>query len=326
MIKNRCIQLVGRAIILAIMVAGTIFSIGISEPNPNFYVYYTNLSNYLCMLVVFLEIIFTISKIGKNETKGLGDVSPAIKFAVLIDIFVTFLVFNILLVDTGSNLFTAKYWDSLTNIMFHFTCPLLFLLDWALFAKHGNTRWYYPLAVLIFPLIYVAFILIRGYIIAGTAEAWQIVYPYFFLDVDLIGYTGVLFWVLGLIAFFLILSYLLYFLDNIGNIVKHAKAKKQVKLAKASASNAELNSPDNQTEKQAKTGGQTEKQTKADEQKVLTKNESEKKSAKKEKTKQAKAEKANAKKAKKQEKASKAESKKADKAKKNSKATNSDKD
>lgn len=223
MVQNRCVQLISRIFIFALMVAGTVLSLGAGKFENNWYVYYTNLSNYLCLFCVFAEIVITIYKIQKNSPNGVGDIHPAIKFSILIDIAVTFFVFNILLVDKTNNLFTANYWKNPNSVLLHFVCPLLFFIDWLIFGKHDSTKWFYPFLVLIFPLIYVGAILIRGSIIFKTAPAWQIVYPYFFLDVPSIGYAKVFMWVGILIAVFLVFSYIVMFFDRLKTIKGHHK-------------------------------------------------------------------------------------------------------
>ena len=111
----------------------------------------------------------------------------------------------------------------------HFVNPILFWVDWILFAEHKNTKWYFPLYELIFPLTYVVYILIRGAIIADTAAPWQKVYPYFFLNVTELGYAGVFLWVLGLVAIFLIFGYLIYLFDNFAEVKTKLKQKFQNK-------------------------------------------------------------------------------------------------
>lgn len=233
MIKNRFVQLFGRIAILCAFVVTTVISVGATSPKPNFYVYYTNLSNYFCLIVVFAEIIGTALKISRNGTKGFGDISAGLKFAALIDILVTFLITNILLQDITS----AAYWSDLYNVMFHFVCPILFWLDWILFSKHANTRWFYPLLVTIFPLIYIAYILIRGFILENVVIAadWQVIYPYFFLNVPELGYLGVALWVFALCGAFVAFSYLICILDNIPNYKRMAEEHKLKKIAKKQA-------------------------------------------------------------------------------------------
>lgn len=225
MVKNKYAQLFIRTVFLAIMVAGAVLSLGALTPKPNWYVYYTNLSNYLCLLIVFVEVIFTIAKFKRDEDTCEKDVHPALKFMALIAITVTFLVTNILL----QNPLKVEYWSNAENVLMHMVNPLLFWIDWILFAKHQNTKWYYPLLEVIFPLIYVGYILIRGHFIAGTAPEWMTVYPYFFLDVDKLGYLGVTYWILALVGVFLVLGYLICFIDNIPNMARKHKEKKALK-------------------------------------------------------------------------------------------------
>lgn len=128
-----------------------------------------------------------------------------------------------------TNIFSAAYWSGAENVLMHFVNPILFWVDWILFAEHKNTKWYFPLYELIFPLTYVVYILIRGAIIADTAAPWQKVYPYFFLNVTELGYAGVFLWVLGLVAIFLIFGYLIYLFDNFAEVKTKLKQKFQNK-------------------------------------------------------------------------------------------------
>ncbi len=233
MIKNRFIHLFGRVVIFCVMLTGTILSLGVETSQPNWYVYYTNLSNYFCMIVVLAEIIGTIVKLNKNDIRGNDDIDGGIKFAALIDILVTFLITNILLTDITS----VEYWSNALNVLFHFVCPLLFWLDWILFAKHNNTRWFYPLEVIVFPIIYVGYILIRGFILENIVPAaeWQVIYPYFFLDIAELGYTGVGLWVFALCGGFVAFSYLICIIDNIPNYKRFAQERKLRKIARKKA-------------------------------------------------------------------------------------------
>ena len=223
--KSKTAILVSRIVICLIMLAGAIISLGAIEPAPTWYVYYTNLSNYFCLIVVLTETVFTAINFKRGQDKKQLKVAPEIKFAALIAILVTFLITNILL----TNIFSSTYWSSAENVLMHFVNPILFWADWILFAEHKNTKWYFPLYELIFPLTYVVYILIRGAIIADTAAPWQKVYPYFFLNVTELGYTGVFLWVLGLVAIFLIFGYLIYLFDNFAEVKTKLKQKFQNK-------------------------------------------------------------------------------------------------
>jgi hypothetical protein len=81
----------------------------------------------------------------------------------------------------------------------HVITPTLFILIWLAWIPKDGLRWSQPLAWLIYPTVYTAYTLARGALIHR--------YPYFFVDVDRLGYpqallNGVLFlvgfWLLGL--------------------------------------------------------------------------------------------------------------------------------
>jgi hypothetical protein len=88
-----------------------------------------------------------------------------------------------------------------TNIALHEVMPGLMALLWLLFTPKSGLRWTEPLRWLIYPALYMIWILARGAVIHR--------YPYFFADVNKQGYprtllTGVwflaTFYVLGLAA------------------------------------------------------------------------------------------------------------------------------
>jgi hypothetical protein len=82
------------------------------------------------------------------------------------------------------------------------------VLDWLLFDAHTPLRWRNALLWVSYPLAYLAFVLVRGLVVKGPFQYPYLHYPYPFLDVDHLGYGGVLqnvliygiaFWLLGLV-------------------------------------------------------------------------------------------------------------------------------
>ncbi len=212
MIKNRIAQIVFQTVYCTLAILGIIGSLGYFNQsfNADFYVYYTNLSNYICIGLMFVSLIQTIRKANKKDDDGLVSTAPTFKFLCVILIMVTFLVYNILLAKDSS---AFDYFTSLSNLLMHLILPIMFILDWILFYKHGKVKWYYPLLSTIMPLVYVIFVLIRGAILNGATGT--IIYPYFFLDVDKLGWGGFFTWLSILVMFFVLIGYILYFLDNI---------------------------------------------------------------------------------------------------------------
>ncbi|MGN1259104.1 MAG: Pr6Pr family membrane protein [Christensenellales bacterium] len=211
MIKNRNIQIVFQTIYCTLGVVGLFSSLGLfsAKFNTNFYVYYTNLSNYICIGFMFTSLFYTMKKANKNED-GPVTLAPAFKFMCMIMIMVTFFVYNILLAKDNT---VIAYFTSLNNLILHVILPIMFVLDWVLFYEHDKTKWYYPLLSLIMPLIYVVFILIRGTIINHATAT--VVYPYFFLNLDTLGLGGFFMWLSILVVVFVAIGYFIYMLDHI---------------------------------------------------------------------------------------------------------------
>ncbi len=210
--KNRLAQLVYRAIFLGLAFLGIIQSFGLladGTPSLDCLVYYTNLSNYLCFIVMLIVFIRNYKLVKKGEMTGNNDIIVKLKFYTTIIILVTFLVYNILLTD---NMF-GPGWNGLGNLLMHIVLPLMFLFDFILFDKHHTLNWYDCLLCTVLPLIYVVVILIRGSLLpsdyAGT------IYPYFFLNVSEIGLGAVLLWVLVLVVAFIAIAFIFYLYDKI---------------------------------------------------------------------------------------------------------------
>ena len=211
MIKNRTTQLIFQTVYCVLAVIGFINSLGYFDANfnENFYVYYTNLSNYICLGMMFCILRQTVRHANKKED-GYCSIAPTFNFLCVILILVTFLVYNILLADENT---VVQYFTSLSNMLLHVILPLMFILNWVLFYEHGKLKWHYPLLSMIMPLIYVIFILIRAPFVTPGPDA--VIYPYFFLDIGTLGWGGFALWVVVLLAVFVVIGYLIYALDRL---------------------------------------------------------------------------------------------------------------
>ncbi len=86
------------------------------------------------------------------------------------------------------------------------------ILDYFLFDEKGKIKWYHPLLWCGCALLYLPYIFIRAIILGKNTTLLR--YPYFFLNVDRLGVGGVTLWCIGLIIFFMILTYLNFFFDK----------------------------------------------------------------------------------------------------------------
>ena len=212
MVKNRTSQIIFQSFYCAIGLVGIVASLGVFDdilnPRWDFYVHFTNISNYLCFGIVLAELVQT----AKKNTDSYVTTTPFFKFVGVLAILLTFLVFNFLLAGQPDRDPQANW--RISSISFHVILPVMYVLDWLLFYEHKKIRWFYPLASVILPLLYVAFVFTRAAIVNFNPDV-PYLYPYFFLNIDKLGVAGVGKWVAILFAGFIILGYIFYIIDRI---------------------------------------------------------------------------------------------------------------
>ena len=212
MIKSRTAQLIFQSFFCAIGFIGIVASFGVYDDIENlrwdFYVHFTNLSNYLCIGIMLAELIET----AKKNVDSFVTKAPFLKFIGIIAILLTFLVFNFMLAGRPDRDPQANW--RIASLSFHVILPIMYVLDWVLFYEHRKVKWYHPLASVIFPVLYVAFVFIRAAIVNFNPEV-PYLYPYFFLNLDNLGMAGVTKWVLMLFVGFIALGYIFYGIDKL---------------------------------------------------------------------------------------------------------------
>ena len=224
MIKNRTAQLIYQTIYCTLGLVGCIACLGIFD-NINairwdFYVHFTNISNFLCLGVMLAALIQTA---GKKEDSYVTTV-PLLKFIGMLGILLTFLVFNIMLAGADGRDPLANW--RVGSILFHVVLPIMYIADWFLFYERGKCKWYYPIASAAFPLAYAVFLLIQAIILKYDTSilipttTTPLIYPYFFVNLDTLGVSGVLMWVGILAAVFVAVGYLFLGLDKILKITR----------------------------------------------------------------------------------------------------------
>lgn len=210
--KNLTTQMIYRIVLccisaLAVILTFNIFYVG-QGPNDltwEFLKYYTNISNYFVFAVSVIVLADNVKRVRAGEKEGSNNKLNNFKFMTTVMILVTFLVYCILL----GNPLSADFWRNLGNLSYHVVAPILFILDYFLFEKKKSVSIFAPLLSVIIPLVYVCYIFILG------AAVPDFEYPYFFLDVNKLGYGGVVVWVVILVAVFIVLGYLLWFYNRL---------------------------------------------------------------------------------------------------------------
>ena len=219
MIKNRTAQLIFQTIYCTLGVVGCVACLGIFDDIKmirwDFYVYFTNISNFLCLGVMITALIQT----AKKKEDSFVSSTPLLKFIGMLGILLTFLVFNIMLAgEEGRD--PQLNWR-IGSLTFHVVLPIMYIADWFLFYERKNCKWNYPLISVSFPLGYAIFLLIHAAILKFDSSILTptgkgiLIYPYFFVNLDKLGVPGVLMWVAILSVAFIAIGYLFYGLDRI---------------------------------------------------------------------------------------------------------------
>ena len=218
MIKNRTLQLIYQTVYCTLALVGSVACLGIFDDIKlfrwDFYVYFTNLSNFLCFGVMLVALIQTI----KKKEDGYVTATPLLKFIGMLGILLTFLVFNFVLAGAADRNPQLNW--RIGSICFHVVLPIMYVADWFLFYERKKTTWRYPIASISFPLAYAIFLLIHAAILGFdtsilTPTGTTLIYPYFFVNLETQGVPGVLMWIAILSVAFVAVGFGFYGLDRI---------------------------------------------------------------------------------------------------------------
>ena len=220
MIKNRTAQLIYQTIYLTLGFVGFVACLGIFD-NINmirwdFYVHFTNISNFLCIGVMLAGLIQT----AKKKEDSFVSAAPILKFIGMLGILLTFLVFNIMLAGAADRDPQANW--RVGSLCFHVVLPIMYIADWFLFYERKKSKWFYPIVSMAFPLVYVIFLLIQAIILKFDSSilipttTTPLIYPYFFVNLDTQEVGGVLMWIGIHSVAFVVVGFLFFGLDRLG--------------------------------------------------------------------------------------------------------------
>ena len=219
MIKNRTTQLIFQTIYCTLGLVGFVACLGIFD-NINvirwdFYVHFTNISNFLCIGVMLASLIQTARKKEDSYVTAV----PMLKFIGMLGILLTFLVFNIMLAGAADRDPQANW--RIGSLVFHVVLPIMYIADWVLFRERKTCKWYYPIASIGFPVAYVIFLFIQAVILKFDSSilipttSTPLIYPYFFVNLDTLGVPGVLMWIGILSAAFVAVGFAFFGIDKL---------------------------------------------------------------------------------------------------------------
>lgn len=164
--------------------------------------YFTIISNILCLGFYLIEVILEL--LGKIKR---GRLFHILKGTVIMCITLTLAVYQFVLADKGI------YDGHMLECNFvHLFTPLLVIFDYIMFCEKGHIEKDFPitwsLSILIYGLICELYINFGGNFLGGSK------YPYFFLDIEKYGISGVIGNLTFVYILFLLYGYLVYFIDK----------------------------------------------------------------------------------------------------------------
>ena len=216
---NRTAQLIYQTFYCALGLVGIVASFGIFDDITmfrwDFYVHFTNLSNYFCIAVMLVQLIQT----AKKKEDSYVTAVPVLKFIGVLAILLTFVVFNVMLAGAPGRDPQLNW--RVGSLLAHVVLPIMYIVDWFLFRERGALKWHYPIACVAFPLAYMVFILIQAAIlkfdtsilIPGTST--PLIYPYFFVNLETQGVGGVAKWAALMFVGFMAIGYVFYGIDRL---------------------------------------------------------------------------------------------------------------
>ena len=218
MIENRRVAIVYRSLCFLIILAGLLKHLGVFAGTFRFksLMYYTTQSN-LFALFVFGLLAFKTVKAYQIELKhGQTGYYPRFEMICVVDIFLTLLVYWIILVPTGYQTSHGISLWSFENLSIHLLSPVLCFVDYIIFAKSQHLKYHDVYLTLVFPVFYLAMSSVAGfagYIYRLSPSGNPIHYPYFFLNYKDSGIRSI-FYIGILLIVLLVVSHIFYAVDR----------------------------------------------------------------------------------------------------------------
>lgn len=154
-----------------------------------YFSFFTLLTNLIVALVLSFSLWASGSRWGRFFS------SPFVATGTALYIATVGLVYSLLL----RHLLNPEGLSKLTDVLLHDCVPVLFVAYWIFFVPKSGLRWKDPWSWAIYPIVYFAWILIRGAIYG--------LYPYPFVDVGQLGYPKVMMNSAALLSIFLVAGF-----------------------------------------------------------------------------------------------------------------------
>lgn len=198
--RNRASSILAVALVALAAWLGLAIQFYVTQTHPNlqdvspfqrgvrFFEFFTILTNLIVAVSLTITLLAPATSIGRFFSR------TSVKTAVASYIALVGIVYNAVL--QGLHEFSGAAW--VADFLTHDLVPLLFVAYWLFLVPKGELNWRMPLSWLIYPLVYLPYVLIRG---LSTGR-----YPYPFLDAGELGLGVVLVNTVVLTIVFLVLG------------------------------------------------------------------------------------------------------------------------
>jgi hypothetical protein len=139
-----------------------------------YFSFFTILTNLL------VAVVFTATVFSSGTGWGQFFLRPSVQAATAAYIAIVGITYSLLL----RQLWNPQGLQRVADVILHDVIPVGYVLYWLLFAPRSELRWKDALGWLVYPAVYAVYVMARG-AVSGL-------YPYPFMDVNVLGYGGVL--------------------------------------------------------------------------------------------------------------------------------------
>ena len=153
--------------------------------------YFTILTNLLVAICVTFILLNPRSRPGRFFAR------PVVQSGIALYILVVGITYSVAL----RHIWNPVGLQAVADRILHDVIPVFYILYWAFFVPKDSLRWSDPLWWLVYPFVYLVYVMIRGQFINE--------YPYYFLDPTLFDWPGVWMSIAVLFGAFAGLGYLM---------------------------------------------------------------------------------------------------------------------
>jgi hypothetical protein len=169
---------------------------GLGTTILNFVSYFTILTNILLVLCLLLPLAAAGSPLSRFWSRS------TVRTAVVGYGAVVAIIYAVYLRNIGHD----RGLERLADQILHYVTPAMFAVDWLVFVPKGRIGWAIVWKSLVVPVLYAVWTLMHG-----GVSGW---YPYPFLNVNRVGYSGVFASLARLAGIFIAVSLVLLAIDR----------------------------------------------------------------------------------------------------------------